>query len=288
MGPGSASATVSRPVLGSGPTTPSSLEPLGVDSWFERMTAKHGGLDVGGEWIERPWDLVTKNGAHLERDFAAAGKAGVSNRHLAKLALVGPVDRLWIHETARIDPYTVFDTTNGPIILGPNVWVQPFSRIEGPVLDRRRLATLSGESARLCLDRAQLPDRRRGRGRDRARSFQQISRGFPRPRLYRRVGQPGGDHVQQRSAQRLRRGFRPPARRPGADGPGQGRLLHRRPHADRDGEHAQHGHGDRRHVQRLAGGNSPAQTCAVVHGRFVRPGRAGLSLSTSFSRRPGP
>ena len=115
-----------------GPDDAISLEPLGVDSWFERMTAKHGGLDVGGQWIEHPWDLVTQNGAHLERDFAAAGKAGVSNRHLAKLALVGPVDRLWVHETARIDPYTVFDTTNGPIILGPNVWVQPFSRIEGP------------------------------------------------------------------------------------------------------------------------------------------------------------
>ena len=37
-----------------------------------------------------------------------------------------------IHETARIDPYTVFDTTNGPIIVGPGVWVQPFTRIEGP------------------------------------------------------------------------------------------------------------------------------------------------------------
>ena len=48
------------------------------------------------------------------------------------MALVGPSDRLRIHETARIDPYTVFDTTNGPIILGPNVWVQPFTRIEGP------------------------------------------------------------------------------------------------------------------------------------------------------------
>ena len=115
-----------------GPDDAVELEPLRVDSWFEQMTTKHGGLDVGGEWIERPWDLVTKNGAHLERDFAAAGQAGVTNRHLAKLALVGPVDRLWIHETARIDPYTVFDTTNGPIILGPNVWVQPFSRIEGP------------------------------------------------------------------------------------------------------------------------------------------------------------
>jgi UDP-N-acetylglucosamine diphosphorylase/glucosamine-1-phosphate N-acetyltransferase len=115
-----------------GPDDAVSLEPLGVDSWFERMTGQYGGIEVGGEWIARPWDLVAKNGQHLERDFAAAGKAGVSNRHLAKLALVGPVDRLWIHDSARIDPYTVFDTTNGPIILGPNVWVQPFTRIEGP------------------------------------------------------------------------------------------------------------------------------------------------------------
>jgi UDP-N-acetylglucosamine diphosphorylase/glucosamine-1-phosphate N-acetyltransferase len=108
------------------------IEPLGVDTWFDRMMDQHAGLDIGGEWIHRPWDLVSKNAEHLLRDFASSGHAGVSNRHLAKLALVGPVDRLWIHETARIDPYTVFDTTNGPIILGTNVWVQPFTRIEGP------------------------------------------------------------------------------------------------------------------------------------------------------------
>ena len=129
---GRACAMVSLRAPGSGRMTCVTLEPLGVESWFEHMTAKHGGVDVGGEWIDRPWDLVSKNGEHLRRDFAAAGKVGVSNRHLAKLALVGPVDRLSIHETARIDPYTVFDTTNGPIILGPNVWVQPFTRIEGP------------------------------------------------------------------------------------------------------------------------------------------------------------
>ncbi|MGP0062364.1 MAG: hypothetical protein ACLQGP_02015, partial [Isosphaeraceae bacterium] len=74
----------------------------------------------------------SRNGDHLERDFLAAGVAGVTNRHLTTMALVGPADRLRIHDTARIDPYTVFDTTNGPIMLGPNVWVQPFTRIEGP------------------------------------------------------------------------------------------------------------------------------------------------------------
>ena len=115
-----------------GPNDAVSLEPHGVDSWFERMAGECHGLDLGGEWINRPWDLVTKNGAHLERDFVEAGKVGVSNLHLTKLALVGPADRLAIHESARIDPYTVFDTTSGPITLGPNVWVQPFTRIEGP------------------------------------------------------------------------------------------------------------------------------------------------------------
>ncbi len=81
-----------------GPEDAVSLEPQGVDAWFERMASAHGGLEVGGEWIERPWDLVSKNADHLQRDFTSAGKSGVSNRHLAKLALVGPVDRLWIHE----------------------------------------------------------------------------------------------------------------------------------------------------------------------------------------------
>jgi UDP-N-acetylglucosamine diphosphorylase / glucose-1-phosphate thymidylyltransferase / UDP-N-acetylgalactosamine diphosphorylase / glucosamine-1-phosphate N-acetyltransferase / galactosamine-1-phosphate N-acetyltransferase len=115
-----------------GPEHAVQLEPNGVDSWFERIAAQHGGLELGGEWITRPWDLVARNGAYLERDFVEANGPGVSERHLATLALVGRANRLRIHETARIDPYTVFDTTNGPITLGPNVWVQPFTRIEGP------------------------------------------------------------------------------------------------------------------------------------------------------------
>ncbi len=41
-------------------------------------------------------------------------------------------DRLAIHETARVDPYTVFDTTNGPITIAAGAWIQPFTRVEGP------------------------------------------------------------------------------------------------------------------------------------------------------------
>lgn len=115
-----------------GPDDAVALEPHGVDSWFERILARHASVDVGGEWIARPWDLVARNAAYLHRDFVEMGGPSVTNRHLTAMALVGPANRLRIHETARIDPYTVFDTTNGPIVLGPNVWVQPFTRIEGP------------------------------------------------------------------------------------------------------------------------------------------------------------
>ncbi len=117
-----------------GPDRAIALAPggLGVENWFEDLASKVGGIEVGGQWIDRPWDLVASNAEHVVRDFETQFQPSVSNRHLQAMALVGPADRLMIHESARIDPYTVFDTTGGPILLGPNVWVQPFTRIEGP------------------------------------------------------------------------------------------------------------------------------------------------------------
>jgi UDP-N-acetylglucosamine diphosphorylase/glucosamine-1-phosphate N-acetyltransferase len=115
-----------------GPGEAVGLEPNGVDAWFEAVASRLGGHEIGGDWIARPWDLVARNAEQIARDFKAERKVGVSNRHLATAALVGPVDRLYVHESARIDPYVVFDTTSGPITVGPGVWVQPFTRVEGP------------------------------------------------------------------------------------------------------------------------------------------------------------
>ena len=115
-----------------GPDRAVGLAPGAVDAWFDDLVGEVEAVELGGEWIARPWDLVAGNNDHLVRDFAAAGGASVSNRHLAAMALVGPADRLRVHETARIDPYTVFDTSGGPITVEAGVVVQPFTRVEGP------------------------------------------------------------------------------------------------------------------------------------------------------------
>ena len=115
-----------------GPEQAVALEPNGVGVWFDELAVKLRGRELGGEWIQHPWDLVARNADHLIRDFTAEGEVGLSHPYLATAALVGPTDRLFIHETARIDPYTVFDTTNGPITVAAGAVVQPFTRVEGP------------------------------------------------------------------------------------------------------------------------------------------------------------
>ncbi|MBV8229008.1 MAG: hypothetical protein JO329_03395 [Planctomycetaceae bacterium] len=115
-----------------GPDLAVGLEWGGIDAWFDGVASRAKVVDLGGEWIAHPWDLVAKNADHLARDFAPAGGAGLGRRHRAHAAVVGPADRLSLHETARVDPYTVFDTTGGPITIAAGAVVQPFTRVEGP------------------------------------------------------------------------------------------------------------------------------------------------------------
>ncbi|MFO0949914.1 MAG: putative sugar nucleotidyl transferase [Isosphaeraceae bacterium] len=115
-----------------GPGEAVGLTSQNASAWFDDLLSRHGGDEVGGEWVNRPWDLVARNAEHVARDFTLDGGPAVTNRHLATAALVGPVDRLFIHESARVDPYTVFDTTDGPITVAAGAWIQPFTRIEGP------------------------------------------------------------------------------------------------------------------------------------------------------------
>ena len=48
-----------------GPEDAVGLEPNGVDYWFETLAARRRGVELGGEWITRPWDIVAINADHV-------------------------------------------------------------------------------------------------------------------------------------------------------------------------------------------------------------------------------
>ncbi len=128
-----------RPALAQvGPDEAIQLEPGHIDNWFEQVASRHARREIGGHWIDHPWDLVELNGALIERDLATCGHRGVTNRHLSTIHLVGPSDRLAIHESVQIDPCVVVDTRGGPVIIEAQAQVQAFTRIEGPCVIGRQ------------------------------------------------------------------------------------------------------------------------------------------------------
>jgi UDP-N-acetylglucosamine diphosphorylase/glucosamine-1-phosphate N-acetyltransferase len=86
---------------------------------------------AGGCMIDYPWDLVERNAEVLEQDGQEwCGKGGAVDR--AEVPVVGPRERFAAHAEARIEPFTVIDTTRGPVLIDRGAVVQAFSRLEGP------------------------------------------------------------------------------------------------------------------------------------------------------------
>ncbi len=98
-----------------------------LDQW--RRTLPNG--PAGGQMIRYLWEAIDANGEQIGVDFQASRSAEATGRP-GTLTLVGPSDWLRVDPTARIDPYVVADTSNGPVIIERDVVVSSFSRLEGP------------------------------------------------------------------------------------------------------------------------------------------------------------
>ena len=133
-----------------GPDDAVSLEPQGVDAWFERMTGTPRGLGgrrrmdstARGTWSPRTATICTATSRRRASSASATGTWRSSRWWARSIGCA-------IHETARIDPYTVFDTTNGPIIAGTECLGAAVHADRGPVFDRRRLAAFPRQPARM-------------------------------------------------------------------------------------------------------------------------------------------
>jgi UDP-N-acetylglucosamine diphosphorylase/glucosamine-1-phosphate N-acetyltransferase len=99
-----------------------------LGDWLQSLPSR----EVGGNLINRPWELIDLNAAQITRDFDSDHDPTDAGFHPTGFALVGPADRLFIHPEAHIDPMVVADTTHGPVSIGAGAVIQAFTRLEGP------------------------------------------------------------------------------------------------------------------------------------------------------------
>ncbi len=88
-----------------------------------------------GAPLVKPWDLIRRNGEQVIADGAALAAPGGLRPvgkppHLCALAGEGG---LFAGEGCDIEPFTLFDTTEGPIVLGRRVVVEANSVLRGPL-----------------------------------------------------------------------------------------------------------------------------------------------------------
>lgn len=98
-----------------------------LDQWHDTLPNR----PAGGQMFRYLWEVVDANAEEIAVDFNATRPVESLGRP-STLTLVGPSDGLRIDPTARIDPFVVADTTNGPVIVDRSAVVTSFTRLEGP------------------------------------------------------------------------------------------------------------------------------------------------------------
>jgi UDP-N-acetylglucosamine diphosphorylase/glucosamine-1-phosphate N-acetyltransferase len=101
--------------------------PICLEQWRRTLPT----VEAGGQLLRHLWDVVDANAEQIEVDFQATRPADPSHRP-TNLSLVGPSDWLRVDPTARIDPFVVADTSNGPVVIDRDAVVTSFTRLEGP------------------------------------------------------------------------------------------------------------------------------------------------------------
>ncbi|WP_425155360.1 putative sugar nucleotidyl transferase [Candidatus Palauibacter sp.] len=116
--------------------------------WFAAPRPEPGLADraLPGEWLLRPWDLVSAGPARLADDLAATIGTGVRDLPDGCRRLGSEAIRLG--EGARVEPGVLFDAREGPIELGPCVEVRTGARLAGPLYAGPRSRLLGGALSR--------------------------------------------------------------------------------------------------------------------------------------------
>ena len=107
-------------------------DPANIANDLRKIAEKRARVDAGGLLAERPWDLISHNPERLTLDFRLREPDSSPEALDPRVAIVGPKDGVYIHPTARLDPFVVIDSTHGPVWIDEQARIQAFTRIEGP------------------------------------------------------------------------------------------------------------------------------------------------------------
>ncbi|CAA9330405.1 MAG: Sugar-phosphate nucleotidyl transferase, partial [uncultured Gemmatimonadaceae bacterium] len=91
--------------------------------------------EIDGRWLDEVWSLVADLGAQLADDIPllAAGLDLLPAAALAPLVhVIGPPAALHVEAGATVEPFAVFDTTLGPVLVRRGATVHAFTRVVGP------------------------------------------------------------------------------------------------------------------------------------------------------------
>lgn len=108
---------------------------LTAEAWddaIQKIASTRKPVAVEGTELHYPWDLVNQNRQQLVDDFALVPSTQASTDKVRNLTVVGPAELLRVDESAEIDPFVVFDTRQGPIVIDRGARIQAFTRVEGP------------------------------------------------------------------------------------------------------------------------------------------------------------
>ena len=97
-----------------------------------RIAGTRKRVNAGGTLINYPWDLIEHNPRQLTIDFWLRTRTGAPQQPIDSVAMQGRPENVYVAPTAEIDPYVVIDARHGPVWIGPEARVLPFTRIEGP------------------------------------------------------------------------------------------------------------------------------------------------------------
>ena len=131
----------------------STVEKIGTRSPKDLLVAARDTLyvrKVQATVLSHFWELIKHNPKAITADFEVAGKAGIVGTFSDHATVLGGRDRVYVAQTAEVEPFVCIDTRGGPVTIDEGAVVNPHTRIEGPAYIGRDTIIVGGKIREGC------------------------------------------------------------------------------------------------------------------------------------------